>query len=259
LRYELAWLQRDLRALASSVGALGVLAAPFAPVAVLQEQAYASLRRWVCGRPVVPLTAKAFARELANARTDLRGVVPRLADRLREIFTLRQALLTHPQPYPGLAADLAALLPTDFLGATPFPQLAHLPRYLRSMKMRADRWKQDPARDARRAQQLAPYVEAVRALLRQPLPAEEVSRFRWLVEELRVGLFAQELGTAERVSAVKLDRELAALRCSASPLGSATESAGRDATRSSQAPVAAPPASGPIKNLGALDRLFPRV
>ena len=250
LRYELAWLQRDLRALGSGRGqSVAVLAAPLIRGANLPDQAYACLRGWVCGRPVAPLTAEAFARTLTSARADLRGVVPRLADQLQEIFTLRQTLLTHPQPYPGLTEDLGALLPPDFLAATPFSRLAHLPRYLQAMKVRADRWKQDAGRDARRAQQLAPYVEAVAALRRDARAAEAVSRFRWLVEEFRVGLFVQELGTAERVSAVRLARELAALRGPASPPGSAP--------RSSPAPVAKAPGSRPLKNLGALDKLFP--
>ncbi len=248
LRYELAWLQRDLRSLRT----LGVLAATLIPPEELQEQALAAVRRWVCGRPVVPLTAAAFARELEAARADLRGIVPRLTDRLREIFTLRQTLLTHPEPYPGLEADLAALLPPAFLAATPFAQITHLPRYLQAKKVRADRWKQDPERDARRAGQLAPYLKAAATLARK-VPAAS-GRFRWLVEEYRVSLFAQSLGTAEPVSPVKLDRELAALQSAAA--------SGPDPDRSPErrppAPVATPPAGGPLKNLGALDRLFPR-
>ena len=47
------------------------------------------MRRWACARPVVPLTGEVFARELERIRADLRGVVPRLGDLLREILTLR--------------------------------------------------------------------------------------------------------------------------------------------------------------------------
>jgi ATP-dependent helicase HrpA len=86
LRYELAWLQRDLR----DLRALGVLASSWISVEALQEQAYETLRRWACGRLVQPLTQAAFTRELERVRTDLRGVVPRLADLLREILGLRQ-------------------------------------------------------------------------------------------------------------------------------------------------------------------------
>ncbi|MDD2763840.1 MAG: ATP-dependent RNA helicase HrpA [Opitutaceae bacterium] len=247
LRHELAWLQRDLR----DLRAVGVLAAAFTPAGTLPEQALESLRRWTCGRRVAPLTAEAFARELDRVRTGLRGVVPRLTDRLREIFTLRQELLTHPQPYPGLAEDLAALLPPDFLAATPFDRLAHLPRYLKAMQLRAGRWKQNPERDAGRARQLAPYVQAAAARPRESAAAEAADRFRWLVEEFRVSLFAQELGTAEPVSPVKLDRELEALRHAGAPADAASRVGGKPA------PVATPAAGSPLKSLGALDRLFP--
>jgi ATP-dependent helicase HrpA len=251
LRYELAWLQRDLR----DLRALGVLAAAFLSVESLQEQAYTTVHRWACARPVTPLTGGAFAHELERIRTDLRGVVPRLGDLLREILALRQALLTHVQPYPGLAADLAGLLPANFIAATPFAQLVHLPRYLQAMNLRAERWKQNQARDVQRAKQLAPYLQAVAALSPETIFAEEAGHFRWLVEEFRVSLFAQELGTAEPVSPVKLDRELKVLRRSAA----AAEPTARPGDRSPPpAPVAVPVVTGPLKSLGALDRLFPR-
>ncbi len=255
LRYELAWLERDLRtAFAGRRGAAG-LALAAAPdrgttARPLSEQALAALRRWACERPVEPRTAAAFTRVLEGARADLRGIVPRLTDLLQEILGLRQALRVHADPFPGLEEDLAALLPPDFLAATPFSQLAQLPRYLRAMSVRADRWRRNPARDRERTRQLAPYVQAVAELARAGIATPEAARFRWLVEEFRVSVFAQELGTAEPVSAVKLDRMLRALRG-----GGAAPPAARS---SPPAPVAAPPGAGPIKTLGALDRLFPR-
>jgi ATP-dependent helicase HrpA len=248
LGHELAWLERDLRALRAVGVPAAALLSGRAPAEKLQEQALVALRQWACGRPVAPLTAAIFTRELEHVRADLRGVVPRLTDRLREIFALRQALLTHPQPYPGLAEDLAALLPPDFLAATPFPRLAQLPRYLQAMKVRADRWRQNAARDGERARRLAPYVQAVAAWRRATGPTEEAERLRWLVEEFRVSLFAQELGTVEPVSAVRLDRELRA-----SPRAAPVE--GKTAA---PAPIATRAATGPLKNLGALDRFFPR-
>ena len=254
LRYELAWLQRDLR----DLRALGVLAAAWLPVEALQEQAYATVRRWICGRAVEPLTAAVFARELEQARNDLRGVVPRVADLLREILTLRQELVNHPQEYPGMAGDLAALLSPDFIAATPFPQLAHVSRYLKAMKLRADRWKENGVRDAERAKRLASYVKAAAALPMDVGGSEAAGRYRWLVEEFRVSLFAQELGTAEPVSEVKLDRALEALR---RPAGSGEAKPGATAKttdRLPSPPAVAAPAKTPLKSLGALDRLFPR-
>jgi ATP-dependent helicase HrpA len=176
--------------------------------------------------------------------------VPRLTDLLREILALRQALLVHPTPFPGLEKELNALVPANFVAATPYAQLPHLPRYLKAMKLRADRWKKNPAKDAERGAQLAPYIAAA-AKLRDRDGGESL---RWLVEEFRVSLFAQELGTAEPVSTVKLDRALTALQG-----GSA---------QPPEKPVAAPKPivvtpvrekkTAPLKNLGSLDKLFPR-
>jgi ATP-dependent helicase HrpA len=237
----------------------------------LQQDALESIRRWICdaGRLQAPagavalpspaekskagegsrpyqLTKAAFERAVAAAKQDLRGLVPRLGDWLREIFTLRLALQTAKVAYPGMAEDLAALLPPDFLRVTPFARLPHLPRYLKGMQARAERAKRDPAKDAARAQELAPFVAAVRKLGR------EAGELRWLVEEFRVSLFAQELGTAEPVSAVRLERVLEEMgRAGTSPAGARAESAPY------LKPATTPARKGPpLKSLGSLDQLF---
>ena len=237
LRYDLGWLERDLKALRE----LGPLVATLAPAADLQAQALASIKAWVCGRPVEPLHAAVFGPVLDRAKADLRGLVPRLTDLLREILTLRQDLLVHPHPYAGLEREVAELLPPDFLRATPFAQLAHFPRYLKAMKLRADRWRQNPAKDAERAREVARHEQALTRA------GERAVALRWLVEEYRVSLFAQELGTAEPVSAVKLARLLVPGR---EPAAAPAPARVR--------PVTVEPArkAAPLKNLGALDRLF---
>jgi ATP-dependent helicase HrpA len=247
---DLGWLERDLRA----VRLLGPLIATLAPADELQAQAFQAIRQWVVGRAVAPLTAAVFATVLDRAKADLRGLVPRFCDQLREILTLRQALMVQPAAPAGLDRDLAALLPPDFLRTTPYAQLPHFPRYLKAMKLRAERWRQNPAKDTERAAQLAPYVSAA-AKLRD---REGGEAFRWLVEEFRVSLFAQELGTAEPVSAVKLDRALAALQhgmVAPRPETAPAVAAGPKAIMA--APVVEKKLA-PIKNLGALDRLFQR-
>ncbi|HEX2860308.1 MAG TPA: ATP-dependent RNA helicase HrpA, partial [Lacunisphaera sp.] len=242
LRHDLGWLEKDLRALRM----LGALTVTLVGMDQLQSDAWECIRRWVCGREVRPLHAAAFATVLAGAKQDLRGVVPRLGDWLKEIFTLRLELETHAQPYPGLAQDLTALLPADFLRTTPFPRIKHLPRYLRGMKARADRWKRDSGKDAQRAAELAPFAAAVKKL------GAAAGELRWLLEEFRVSLFAQELGTAEPVSAVRLRRLLEELKPGAGPAAPGPDSA-------PVRPVVAPvpqKKSTPLKSLGALDQLF---
>ncbi len=342
---DLGWLERDLRALRT----VGPLSATLRPLDELAADAAACLHAWLCdparvfppgghvslsdrppaaaeraGRESADSAAGAplcraadFAAALTRAKADLAGLVPRFVDRLQAILAGRQALLVHPQPYPGLAAELARLLPPDFLRTTPYPQLEHLPRYLRAMALRADRWKKQPAKDAERAALIARYDAAVARLLAAPPSRARASRtattsawpaaghgargpaaaapsrrsetesrksaietpphpagdaastppllhlharerFRWLVEEFRVSLFAQELGTAEPVSATKLDRLLAELGAPAKPGGAAS------APPPSSEPAFRPmtiPAEGrkpPLKTLGALDKLFPR-
>ena len=184
------------------------------------------------------------------AKADLRGLVPKLGDWLKETFTLRLALETHAQPYPGLAEDLAALLPPDFLRTTPFERVRHLPRYLKGRQVRADRWKRDAAKDAQRAAELAPFTAAVRK------PGRPAGELPWLVEELRVSLFAQELGTAEPVSAVRLQRLLDELGRAASPLAAEDARRGAESAPYLKPATTAAKKGAPLKSLGALDQLF---
>jgi ATP-dependent helicase HrpA len=170
---------------------------------------------------------------------------------LREILRLRLELQVLDEAPPALASDLAALLPPDFLQVTPYARLAHFPRYLKAMKLRAERARKNPVKDAERQAQMAPYLAACRRLP----PGKSAETFRWLVEEFRVSLFAQELGTAEPVSAVKLDRVLAALRVD--PPGAAAKPLPPVSKPIVAASVGAKKLA-PLKDLGSLDRLLGR-
>jgi ATP-dependent helicase HrpA len=250
LGHDLMWTQRDLRAMRE----LGPLTTTLAPLETLQEQAFDSIRQWVTGRRVVPLTAETFAAVLEKAKADLRGLVPRFVELLREILTLRQELLVLPSPPPGMERNLAGLMPGDFLRITPFAQLAHFPRYLKAMKLRFERARKNPAKDAERVAQIAPYEKAIERL-KTPTQRPEVEAVRWLLEEYRVSLFAQELGTAEPVSSVKLDRALAALQSSGPRLPEPVPATG---PKPIVAAAVNEKKNAPIKNLNALDKLFSR-
>jgi ATP-dependent helicase HrpA len=291
LSRDLVWLERDLRALRE----LGALSSTLVPLNQLQGDAFEMLRRWLTNPDRVRgwsnpraaedsrayLSAKDFTQAVDASRRDLQGLVPRVFELLRETLSLRQSLLVHPQPYPGHEQDLGSLIPPEFLRTTPYPQLAHFPRYLKAMKLRADRWKQNPAKDAERASQLTPFLTTLIRLKpiltssdggavpsprgtvvargegTTPPPANRrmIEAFRWLIEEFRVSLFAQELGTAEPVSAAKLNRVVAELHTSTkTPAGSA---AVQEAKPILVAPLTERK-SAPVKSLGALDKLFPR-
>ncbi len=87
----------------------------------------------------------------------------------------------------------------DFPARTPPAQLAHLPRFLRAVAVRAERAAVTPAKDAEKAAALAPF-----AGWEARVPPAQREAFQWLLEEFRVSIFAQELGTAQPVSAQRL-------------------------------------------------------
>ena len=107
-----------------------------------------------------------------------------------------------------IGAQLQRLVDKRFLLHTPWAVLQHLPRYLKAIVLRLDKLRADPARDAARLAELRPLESRwVRRLadLRGAQHAR-MDDYRWLLEELRVSLFAQELRTPQPVSAKRLDK-----------------------------------------------------
>jgi len=105
-------------------------------------------------------------------------------------------------------AQLGHLVPKRFVMSTPWAQLAHLPRYLKAITMRLDKWRADPARDSARLAELRPMEQRFWRTLaeRKGVMDARLDEFRWLLEELRVSLFAQELRTPQPVSVKRLDK-----------------------------------------------------
>jgi len=114
---------------------------------------------------------------------------------------------TRTTTVPEIQQHLKCLVYEGFIRDLSLPQLKHLPRYLKAVKLRLERLDYDPHKDAQKAAQLAPLWEAYWQR-RQTLesPPEEFLELRWMLEELRVSLFAQELKTAYPVSVQKLQK-----------------------------------------------------
>ena len=118
--------------------------------------------------------------------------------------------------YDDLRDQLGELLRPGFVRDTLRARLAHFPRYLRAMKLRAERLRQDPARDQARMLGVQLYWREYLKLRATRGDEAELEELRWLVEELRVSTFAQELRTAESVSPKRLGKLVEGLRASAS-------------------------------------------
>ena len=116
--------------------------------------------------------------------------------------------------HQDIQAQLSQLVPADFVSRTPAAQLAHMPRYLKAVVARIDKLRSDPARDTRLMADMAPllaqYSRARSAL--KGAPDRGLDEFRWLLEELRVALFAQELRTPMPVSAKRLQKAFDAMQ-----------------------------------------------
>ncbi|WP_242112965.1 ATP-dependent RNA helicase HrpA [Luteimonas aquatica] len=112
-----------------------------------------------------------------------------------------------------MQAQLAALVPPGFLRAVPASALAEYPRYLKALAVRAERALNDPLRDQQRMLDIKPFLDALsEAVLEGSGEEPGWQALRWELEELRVSLFAQELGAKGGVSAKRLSSRLAQLR-----------------------------------------------
>jgi ATP-dependent helicase HrpA len=116
-----------------------------------------------------------------------------------------------PASYADLREQAESLLAPGFLRELPPARLRHYPRYLEAMRVRAERLRRDPGKDHRHLQQILPYWRAYLDQAANDQPSEALNRLRWLIEEYRVSLFAQELGTAEPVSPKRVARALEAI------------------------------------------------
>jgi ATP-dependent helicase HrpA len=114
--------------------------------------------------------------------------------------------------------ELDSLVPKNFLSEYPQARQEHLPRYLDALRLRVERGRNDPAKDRAKAEQVSPFIRALRSIqeesAREPSLERkaEVDEFRWMVEEFKVSLFAPELKTAYPVSAKRLLAKLKALQ-----------------------------------------------
>ncbi|HZK31314.1 MAG TPA: DUF3418 domain-containing protein, partial [Corynebacterium sp.] len=111
--------------------------------------------------------------------------------------------------------QLDFMLPKNAVTTHGMDHLRHLPRYLSAMQIRLEEMGLDPDKDADRQDEVAAVKATLRARLTQ-LPQERarskaVRDIAWLIQEFRVSLFAQRLGTARPASARRIEKAIAQL------------------------------------------------
>ncbi|CKK22273.1 DUF3418 domain-containing protein [Neisseria meningitidis] len=167
------------------------------------------------GEDELPRNEKAFKEQIKRARSRLPAVKEALSRYLQETAAayaeLNGKLGKHPLTHL-LRLRLQTLLAAGFATRTPWAQWPRLPIYLKAMTLRLEKYSSNPARDAAREADIQEleqmWQEKNDGLVKQGLPvSDDLTAFKWMIEELRVSLFAQELKTPYPVSVKRLLKE----------------------------------------------------
>jgi ATP-dependent helicase HrpA len=215
LRSQVSWLPR--------FNEICVLAAPLISKEALADQVRDLIAdRAFFGRgEKMPRDAESFAARLANsaerigvATQDVAKLLPKLFDAFQEA---RLAVEQCGSPKWRYAVDdvrrqLDGLLPDRFLLSAPWMWLVNYPRYLKGIAYRLQRLPAGATdRDQAATEEIGVfsqrYLQRHDELAAQRQASDELETYRWMIEEFRVSLFAQPLGTSMSISAKRLDRQ----------------------------------------------------
>ncbi|MDO9023366.1 ATP-dependent RNA helicase HrpA [Zwartia sp.] len=217
LREQVKFLEKNLHELTK----MGMLYLPLGTQEKLRDQIIDCALIRACLVEPWPDDAQSFEARRQEAKTKLGLLaqeVARLAGGVLEAWAAAQRKLPQAKIYASTYADiqqqLHQLVTANFVVNTPYEQLAHFPRYLKAVIARIDKLKADPARDVRLMNELGPVLtqySRARSALKGAADAG-LDEFRWMLEELRVALFAQELRTPMPVSVKRLQKTWEAMQ-----------------------------------------------
>ena len=213
LKEQVKYLEKNL----SGLQAMAMQFLPFGSQQDLLQQILSVTFERCCLMEPWPSTEKEFAARCKEAKNRLALVaqeIARLAGAvLTEYHMLQKALpgfKAHGQAVQDIRSQCEWLLGKEWIARTPYERLQHVPRYLKAINVRLEKLRADPARDAR---QLAQMLSLQQAWQRK-FSAQQGERdprledFGWLLQELRVSLFAQELKTPGIFSVNRLQKML---------------------------------------------------
>ena len=187
----------------------------------LQQQILAMTFERCCLNDPLPGSEAEFIARGREAKNRLLLIAQEIARLVGNVLTEYQAMQkslpqikAHAQATQDMRAQLEWLLHKRFIAETPYERLQHVPRYLKAINLRIEKLRVNPARDAQCMVQMQPLMQAWQKLrqAQQGKPNPRADEFAWLLQELRVSLFAQELKTPAIVSVKRLEKMLAAMR-----------------------------------------------
>ena len=217
LKEQVKYLEKNL----PEAQRLGMLFMPFGTQRELQQQILAITFERCCLNDPLPNNEVEFIARCKEAKSRLLLIAQEIARLVLNILTEYQAvqkampqLKAHSQANQDVRAQLEWLLHKRFIADTPYERLQHLPRYLKAVSLRIEKLRSNPVRDTQCMVQLQPLLQAWQKLrqAQQDIMDPRVDEFAWLMQELRVSLFAQELKTPVIVSVKRLEKMLAGIR-----------------------------------------------
>ena len=211
LKEQVRFLEKNL----PGIQTMAMQFLPFVNQQDLQRQILAVTFERCCLMEPWPNNEKEFAARCKEAKNRLTLVAQEIARLvgvvLAEYHTLQKALpgfKAHAQAVQDIRSQCEWLLGNSWVARTPYERLQHMPRYLKAINVRLEKLRINPARDT---QQLAQMLSMQQAWQRK-LSAQQgecdpqLEDFGWLLQELRVSLFAQELKTPVIVSVKRLQK-----------------------------------------------------
>jgi ATP-dependent helicase HrpA len=216
LKEQVKYLEKNL----PDMQKLAMLFLPFGSQQDLQRQVLSVTFDRCCLNEPWPATDKEFAARAKEAKSRLNLVAQEIARLigavLAEYQTVQKALpafKAQGQATQDIRAQCEWLLGRDWIARTPYERLQHLPRYLKAINVRLEKLRANPARDAQQLAQVLPLQQQWQRKLAAQHGAQDaqLEDFGWLLQELRVSLFAQELKTPVIVSVKRLEKALEAI------------------------------------------------
>jgi ATP-dependent helicase HrpA len=190
---------------------------PFGTETELKAQLVEATLIRTCLMAPLPVNPTDFNQRVLEAKTRVSLVAQELMRLVGTLLTEHASLqkrFANLKGFPDLLADVQGqvgkLLPKNLLIAYPFEKLALFPRYLKAIDVRIEKMRNNPARDAQLMAEwkslAGPWEREHLAKLKAGVTDPQLEEFRWLLEELRVGLYAQELKTPMPVSVKRLQK-----------------------------------------------------
>ncbi len=184
----------------------------------LKNQIVALTFERACLTEPLPTTPAAFKSRCGDSKARLGLIMQEVCRLVGTVLSEWQAVVkklpafkAHAAAAQDIEAQVKRLMGRNFIAETPFERLQNYPRYFKGIQVRLDKLKANPARDAQLMADYAPlwtnYERRAIQLAKLGTPDPQIEQFRWLLEELRISLFAQELKTPVPVSVKRLQKQ----------------------------------------------------